>query len=524
MAEQLSSGKGLDLLLVNPSARRKVYQKAQEKEDYPALEPPYLALLAAGFIRRNGYEVRILDTNVDNLSTEEAADAIKSYNPRFVHIIVHGNQPSASTQLMDEVNAICSGVRNSGLETKILLTGTHPSALPQRTLQEGFTHFVGIGEGVCTILGLLQQKPLNEVPGLGYLENGSSRINPDQAIPEENLDEVFPSAAWDLIEIQKYRAHDWHCLDGRLDKRQPYASMYTTFGCPFKCEFCCINAPYTGGGSVDPTIRCRNPKLVVDEMEMLVKEHGVENLKIIDEMFVLKKPHYLGVANEIIKRGLGDKLNIWAYARVDTVKDISALETLKKAGFNWLALGIESGSKDVRDGVVKGRFTEDDIYRNVRRVQSVGIHVVGNYIFGLSDDTEESMQATLDLALALNCERPNFYCGMAYPGSKYHAKAQQGEYPIPPGWASRPLLPEDQGGPGWIGYSQHSYQTWPLPTSSLYPEKVLEFRDSALPKFFQSSGYTALVKRKFGQKAVDTFCKVNASLPRRKLLGHLPEA
>ncbi len=508
--------KSLDLLLVNPSAR-KVYQPHHEKDQYPALEPPYLALLTADFIRRNGYDVKVIDANAEGLSTEAVVEAVKEYHPRLLQIIAHGNQPSASSQLIDEINRVCAGVKNAGLDTKILLTGTHPAALPAITLKEGFTDFVGVGEGVFTTLGLLQQKPLSEIPGLGYMENGSPHIIPDKVILEENVDEVFPSAAWDLIDLRKYRAHDWHCLDGRLEKRQPYAAMYTTFGCPFKCDFCCINA--TGDG----TIRCRSPKLVGDEIEMLVKEHGIENLKIIDEMFVLKKPHYLGVAKEIIQRGLGDKLNIWAYARVDTIKDPHSLELLKKAGFNWLALGIESGSKDVRDGVIKGRFTEEDIFNNVLLVQNAGIHVVGNYIFGLSDDTEETMQATLQLAIDLNCERPNFYSGMAYPGSGYHRKAMSREYPKPADWTGeRPLLPEDKGGPGWIGYSQHAYETLPLPTAHLYPEQVLAFRDKALNTYFQSQKYKDLVRMKFGQEAVDKFCRVNAELPRRKILGHAP--
>jgi len=43
----------------------------------------------------------------------------------------------------------------------------------------------------------------------------------------------------------KYRAHNWHCLDG--SPRQPYASVYTTLGCPYHCSFCCIQAPFKSG-------------------------------------------------------------------------------------------------------------------------------------------------------------------------------------------------------------------------------------------------------------------------------------
>ena len=82
--------------------------------------------------------------------------------------------------------------------------------------------------------------------------------------------------------------------------------------------------------------------------------------------------------------------NIWAYARIDTVKE-EYLGTLKKAGVNWLALGIESGNKVVRKDVVKGKFTEVNIRDLVEKIQGHGINVIANYIFGLPEDNHETM-------------------------------------------------------------------------------------------------------------------------------------
>ena len=115
---------------------------------------------------------------------------------------------------------------------------------------------------------------------------------------------------------------------------------------------------------------------------------------------------------------------------------------MKQAGINWLALGIESANPSVRDGAAK-RLRVNDIKERVRMVQNSGINVIGNFIFGLPDDTLDSMQETLDMAKELNCEFVNFYCAMAYPGSRlYNIALQQG-------WK----LPEV-----WHGYSQHSYE------------------------------------------------------------------
>ena len=174
------------------------------------------------------------------------------------------------------------------------------------------------------------------------------------------------------------------------------------------------------------------------------------------------------------------------------------------AGFRWLALGIESGSKHVRDGVEKGRFGSIDIVKTVKDIQSAGINVIGNYIFGLPDDTHASMQETLDLALETNCEFANFYCAMAYPGSKLYTMA------IENGWA----LPDS-----WIGYSQHSYEALPLRTEALTSAEVLKFRDEAFHTYFTNPRYLDMVRKKFGEEVVVHLRDMTMIKLKRKLLS-----
>ncbi len=64
-------------------------------------------------------------------------------------------------------------------------------------------------------------------------------------------------------------------------------------------------------------------------------------------------------------------------------------------------------------------------------------------------------------------------------------------------------LPDSGGGPGWIGYSQHAYESMPLPTSSLSCEEVLDFRDRAFYEYFNNPSYLGMMKSKFGQNVVD---------------------
>jgi len=107
--------------------------------------------------------------------------------------------------------------------------------------------------------------------------------------------------------MKLYRAHNWHCFG--QPSRQPYASIYTSLGCPYHCTFCCINAPFG-----KPGYRTRSPENVLEEIGRLVNRYGVRNIKFADELFVLKRSAWSASAISSSKRGYD--LNIWAYAEL----------------------------------------------------------------------------------------------------------------------------------------------------------------------------------------------------------------
>ncbi|MCI0415657.1 B12-binding domain-containing radical SAM protein [bacterium] len=494
----------IDLLLVNAPGKKRVYQSLAN--DLAAYEPPIWAGLIGNSARKHGYGVGILDAEAELLTYEETVSRILEANPVLTVFVVYGQQPSASTQCMPAAGDVARMIKEANPALKIMFIGTHPSALPEKTLREEATDFVCQGEGPYTILGVLEalksgSDQFRSIGGLWYMENGTVASSP-VFNNIKNLEEELPGMAWDLLPMKNYKAHNWHCWD-HIHDRQPYASLYASFGCPYKCSFCCINAPFGGSG-----IRYFSPQSVIKEIDILVNDYGVKNIKFADEMFVLKPAQVLGICDLIIERSY--KLNIWAYARVDTIRD-PFLEKLKKAGFNWLGIGIESGSKYVRDGVEKGRFGDEDIAKIVAKTRAHGIYVGANYIFGLPDDTFESMQATLDLALQLNTEWANFYSAMAYPGSPLHKMAVDQKLP----------LPENEGGPGWIGYSQHAFETLPLPTNKLSSGEVLAFRDHAFHTYFSSPNYLGMMRTKFGQDVLDHVQFMTNHKLERKYAAHL---
>jgi len=486
--------KKVDLVLINPGDRKQVFQDLGK--EIAAIEPPFWVAVIAAYLRNNNFTVQIIDANAENISPDETALRVREINPLLAAIIVYGSQPSASTQNMTIAGKICRSLKEN-TSSKIALGGLHPSALPKRTIEEEKVDFVIEGEGPFTLKSLLEllradTNDYSKVPGLWYCENGDVRNN-ERAPLIKNLDEGLPVAAWDLLPMQKYRAHNWHCFDD-IENRMPYGAIYTSLGCPYSCVFCCINAPFGKSG-----IRYRSPQLVIEEIGALVEKHGVKNLKIVDELFVLNEQHYMTIVDLILQRGYD--LNMWAYARIDSIK-FENLDKMKKGGINWLGLGIESASEHVRDGVNK-QMRKKNIKEVVRRIQDAGIRIGANYIFGLPDDTMDTMQETLDFAVELNAELSNFYCAMAYPGSKLYDNA------IKEGWE----LPKE-----WHGFSQHSYDMLPLPTKHLTAKEVLRFRDNAFHKYFESANYLKMLEEKFGMKVKEHIQEMTKTRLRRKLL------
>src|SRR5207248_4019083 len=166
------------------------------------------------------------------------------------------------------------------------------------------------GEGLHTLVCLVEalKTPAPDfarVPGPWYRDDGRPRRTPDRPLVGD-LDGEMPGVAWDLLPMNRYRAHNWHCLDGR--PRQPYAALYTTLGCPYHCTFCCIQAPFRSGERAAGlreslnSYRYWSPAQVLAQIDLLVSSSGVRNIKIADEMFVLNRKHVLAIRDGLIER------------------------------------------------------------------------------------------------------------------------------------------------------------------------------------------------------------------------------
>lgn len=501
-----------DILFINPNSSAKAYQDLTLT--YSAIEPPTWALLLAQACRAKGFEVAILDCDAERLSLETSLERIEEIKPRIVCFVVYGQNPNSGTTSMIGATALAPYIRENSPQYPICFVGSHTSALPRQVLAYPFVDFVLLNEGVYALQNLLRTNlkgELHKVKGIGWKQAGRPILNePEQVVPQERMDLDLPGYAWDLLPYKEkpldlYRAHFWHA-EFSHEKRTPFAAIYTSLGCRFACDFCMINIVNRMNNddqinaSHSKGMRFWSPTFILKEFEKLA-ELGVSTVRISDEMFFLDKRYFEPLVDGLVERDLG--LRMWAYSRVDTVRD-KFLEKFKQAGIGWLALGIEAGNQMVRQEVSKGTFKEINIRDVCEKVRASGIHVISNYIFGFPEDTPETMQQTLDLALELNTEMANMYPCQALPGSPmYHYALQQG-------WE----LPSD-----YEGYAFLSYESLPLRTKHCTSAEVLAFRDAAWQTYFTNPDYLKLVEQKFGAQERSNVEEMSAIRLKRKLLG-----
>lgn len=473
-----------DILFVHPGGfLNQTHQSLARK--LSAIDVPVWALLLAQHARNRGYSASIYDSGIEGWTADTARTLLERHNPDLIVIMVYGHNPSASTQSMPSAILTAQDIKKADRSIPLAIGGIHPTALPERTLDETGADYVLRGEGTGSITGLLSyiQKGyrISSVPGLCYRTEQKTCFT-EPAQDASDLDIEYSGYAWDLLpDLNHYRAHNWHCFqessksrkDDLSDVRSPYVSLYTALGCPFHCSFCCVNSIFSTHG-----IRYWSIEKVLSWLHILSSEYKVRNIRIADELFVFNPKRVERFCDELINRDYG--LNIWVYGRVDTIGR-QLLRKMKAAGINWIALGIESACETVRRAVNKPIKT--DIKRTVQRLQAHDISVVGNYLFGLPDDSPATVEETLSLALELRCEFANFNVTMAYPGSELYRQVKDRPDTLPARWE---------------GFAQLGPHAHPLPTKYMSSKEVLAFRDRAFRRYFSDRDYLSSMEKRFG--------------------------
>ena len=351
------------------------YQQRVEYTSLISVVPPLELATCAALVRRDlpGVHVDLLDANVLGLSDADVARRVRDLDPDVVVFW-------ASTFAINSVRDIVATL-SQGPAPRLVLTGSHGSALPERSFEEipGLDVIVR-GEPEWTVLELLRAwhsgGELEQVQGIHARVGDSLRLvaTPDRAACLD-LDEL-PVPARDLLPNHRYSA-PWSTR---------VTALRTTRGCPGACRFCDSHL------MVGRNTRTRSPVAVVNEMDDCAKAYGTDYFAILDHTFTARRDFVEQVCEGILSRWSLRGVRWVCNTRVDMLSD-DLVVLMRRAGCLQIGLGIESAD-NARLSQVKKNITEDQIRSAIQRLKLHGIIAMGYTIIGFPDDDADKIART----------------------------------------------------------------------------------------------------------------------------------
>lgn len=362
-----------------------------------ALRPPDWLCYAAAVLEKEKLDVELYDFTAMNWGKDKFSELIKEKSPDFV--VIDSTTPSIYSDIE------CAKIIKQNSKAKVIMVGTHATALPEKTLRlsDGSIDIIALGEFDYTIKDIVKNWPnLENVVGICFLKDGNIKFTPNRAVID-NLDDL-PFPAWHFLNINNY-------FDaGRL---YPYIDVIGGRGCPYRCVFC--QWPQLMYGS---KYRLRSAKNIVDEIEYdlrLFPQLKKGEFFFEDDTFTINKERAFLICEEILKRNL--RIAWSANARSD-IYNLELFNKIKKAGCREFLVGFESGDQGILDNIKKGLKIEDSL-KFVEAARKAKIDIHGCFVLGLPGETKETMKKTVDFALSLNLNTLQFSAAVPLPGTEY---------------------------------------------------------------------------------------------------------
>jgi len=310
---------------------------------------PPLGLLTVAGMFPSGYQLKVVDMNVDPLTEKQLEWADMVFTSTMIV------QKDSLREVIE---------RAKRAQVPVIAGGPHPTTFYEEI--EGVDHFV-LDEVEHTFGEFLQD-----------FENGrAQRIYRSPAKPSIK---DAPLPRYDLINIHAY------------------GSMALQFsrGCPFDCEFCDITKLF---GRVP---RTKSSEQILAEFDVLYNLGWRGRMFLVDDNFIGNKRDAMHVLPEIARwqKARNYPFSLYTEASVNLSGLDDLLDAMVDAGFTMAFLGIETPNRKALLKTKKAQNThrhDDNFLLNaVRKIQEKGLEVTAGFILGLDSDGEEAFDGQIE--------------------------------------------------------------------------------------------------------------------------------
>lgn len=310
---------------------------------------------------------------------------------------------------MGQTMKICRLIKEKSPKTTIVVGGPDVSSVPEKALRGNpWVDVIVRGEGEETFRELLRHwmdhdgpsvgPELRAIQGLGF-RHGEEIVLTDRRPFIEDLD-IIPSPY----------------LNGAIDlKSEKRIILFETYrGCPFKCSFCFYPKDY------GKLLHSFSPDRVRHDLEEILKS-GVKSIFLMDPTFNIPPKRQKQIIKVLADNRQSDDMSVTVELRVDLL-DREFMDLLKDAGIGIVEIGLQSVNEDALQAVARKQNMRK-ITENVAYLQSIGIDVVFQLIYGLPEDDYDWFLKTLDFCVARNASKIEAYRLQLLPGTPMYQSA-----------------------------------------------------------------------------------------------------
>lgn len=344
----------------------------------------------AEYVERHGYKVRIFNlaeymlTN-KNFNPEEF---IKETKARYYCIGLHFCVHSQGALEIARISKIHHE------DSSIIMGGLTATTFSNELINQNYVDYVIKGEAEIPLLNILEGKKNSEIPNLLYKdENGRIKENKETWIAN-NLDD-FSFTRLDLITPNNLLTS----INTELGIKKHWMIPICR-GCIFNCVSC-GGSKYSYSNLFNrekPTFRSKEK--IVDDFQKL-SEQGISSAFLFMDMRMGGKKYWKSLVKTLSSSDLGIEyltLELFTPGDKEFLSEIAHLNKKLTVSFS---ISPESGNDNVRS--IHGRhYKNEGLIETVRFCRRNGLGIGVFFMFGLANQTMDSLEDTYDLFVKLN--------------------------------------------------------------------------------------------------------------------------
>jgi len=333
---------------------------------------------------------------------DEVKNTILDFNPSVLGITLKSQNFTSATivaKLAKEINP----------DIKVIIGGAHATINGKSVFDCENIDVSCIGEGETTIVEFLQalenDSPLNTVNGIIFKDDNNGIIQTPPRAYIEDLDSLeFPLTYAPKIfkDFSKY-------------PKDAFSYIFGSRGCPYACTFCESKSMWTR------KVRYRSPENIVAEIKQM-EEFGLKKVVFDDDTFGISKKNIKAI-NDLMKKEVPN-VTYQCETVVQLAKDENVVKDMKNGGCTTVFVGIESGNNEMLKKIKKSQTTDECI----QAVNNLKKHKIETHTFlmiGFPEETEETLQETMDFIPKLAPDFIIFSIFTPYPGSELYFECKE---------------------------------------------------------------------------------------------------